>query len=210
MPAAAAPSALDVYEIAFLAGGPDRVVETALVVLVESGRVRIHAPGELATVASTRRHPVEAAVLDAVGGRGHRSADTICWRLAGDERLTGLAVPLVEAGLLRRRLLPGRPRWTATRAGRHELARLETRPPADHALDGGSALEIALHGRSGMADRRLCSEIFERSVTTLGPPGRRRTHDIDHSDPRLAAYRTGGSAAAAGAFLVVTGGDGGF
>ena len=35
---------LDVYEIAFLAGGPARVVDTALVVLVETGRVRVFAP----------------------------------------------------------------------------------------------------------------------------------------------------------------------
>jgi len=36
---------LDVYDIACLAGGAERVVDTALVALVESGRVRVHAPG---------------------------------------------------------------------------------------------------------------------------------------------------------------------
>lgn len=208
MTAAAAPSALDVYDIAFLAGGPDRVVETALVVLVESGRVRVHAPGELAAVSMTRRHPVEAAVLDAVGDRGHRSVDTITWRLAGDERLTGLADPLMAAGLLRRRLRPGHPAWTPTHAGHQTLVGLAARSPAHRALDGGSGLAVALHGRAGMTDRRRCSEIFERSLTTLGPPGRRHSHDIDHSDPRLAAYRTGGTAASAGAYLGVTNGGG--
>jgi hypothetical protein len=201
MPVVSARSDLDVYDIAFLAGGPVRVIETALVVLVESGRVQIHAPGELATADPTRRHPVEGAVLDAVGDKGHRSVDTIHWRLEGDERLTGLAGPLTAAGLLRRRLRPGHAAWTPTHAGQRTLVGLAAHPPADRALDGGSALAVALHGRGGMADRRLCSEIFERSVTTLGPPGHRRSHDIDHSDPRLAAYRTGGAAAAAGAFL---------
>ena len=54
---------LDLYDIAYLAGGPERVVDTALVALVESGRVRVHAPGELAAAVPDRRHPVEAACL---------------------------------------------------------------------------------------------------------------------------------------------------
>jgi hypothetical protein len=201
MSAAMPSSSLDVYDIAFLAGGPERVIETALVVLVESGRVRVHAPGELATVDPTRRHPVEAAVLDAVGDRGHRSVDTITWRLVGDERIAGIAGPLTVAGLLRRRMRPGHLAWSPTHAGHQALARLAAHPPAYRALDGGDALQVALRGRAGMADRRRRSEIFERSLTTLGPPGRRRSHDIDHSDPQLAAYRTGGAAARAGVYV---------
>ena len=68
---------LDLYDVAFLAGGPARVVDTALIALVRAGRLRIHSPGQLATADLTRRHPVEAAVLDAVGPTGHRSVDTI-------------------------------------------------------------------------------------------------------------------------------------
>src|SRR5688500_17785335 len=68
---------LDLYALAYLAGGPQRVVDTALVALVESGRVRVHAPGELAAAVPDRRHPVEAAVLDAIGARGHPTVDTI-------------------------------------------------------------------------------------------------------------------------------------
>ena len=41
---------LDLYEVAYLAGGPDRVVDTAVVALVRSGRVRVHSAGQLATV----------------------------------------------------------------------------------------------------------------------------------------------------------------
>ena len=67
---ASVPSDLDVYDIAYLAGGPARVVDTALVALVQTGRVRVHSPGRLATVDLARRHPVEAAVLDAIGPAG--------------------------------------------------------------------------------------------------------------------------------------------
>src|SRR3982750_4043667 len=51
---------LDVYEVAFLAGGPDRVVDTALVALVETGRVRVQRAGELSVVDDRPGPPAEA------------------------------------------------------------------------------------------------------------------------------------------------------
>jgi hypothetical protein len=60
-----------------------------------------------------------------------------------------------------------------------------------------------------MLDEQLRSEIFERTTTALEPaPPRRRSRGIDHSDPHLAAYRTGGAAAAAGVFALFEGGIG--
>src|SRR5688500_12407773 len=93
---------LDLYDIAFLAGGQNRAIETAIVALVRAGRLRVHSPGLLATADLSRRHPVEAAVLDAVGPAGHRSVDTICWRLVEDERLLDIRQRLHKAGLLGR------------------------------------------------------------------------------------------------------------
>ncbi|MEX5720016.1 TIGR04222 domain-containing membrane protein, partial [Geodermatophilus maliterrae] len=90
MTASRTPADLDVYEVAFLAGGATRSVETAVVALVESGRVRVRSPGELTVVSPARQHPVEAAVLDALGPRGHRSVETACWRAADDPRLLEL------------------------------------------------------------------------------------------------------------------------
>jgi hypothetical protein len=53
-----------------------------------------------------------------------------------------------------------------------------------------------------MTDTKLRSDIFERPVTTLAPDTKHRSrHDIDHSDPRLAAFRaraTGSAGAASG------------
>ena len=203
---------LDRYEIAFLAGGPDRVVDTALVALVQLGRIRVHSPGQLATVDLTRRHPVEAAVLDAVGPTGHRSVDTVRWRLTDDGRLIDVGRRLRRDGLLGRTgaavafLRPNRQAPVLTRAGRAALRELVLRG-AD-----GEAMRVALAGRTAMVDQKLGAAIFERPTTTLTPPGsRRRTRDVDHSDPQLAAYRTGGTAAAAGGFAVFGGGmaDGG-
>ena len=212
-----AASGLDLYGIAFLAGGVQRVVDTALVTLVESGCVRVHAPGELAAVRPDRRHPVEAAVLDAVGTRGHRSVDSIRWRLADDDRLTGLGRSLAAAGLLRRRLR-GRDAWSATRAGRGALHRLAAQPPVDRALDGGSALLVALHGRTSMPDAALRAAVFERpSLPKVdGREIRRRRREAELRDPFAAAYHArgavGGGAAIGffgGGADVGGGGDGG-
>jgi hypothetical protein len=201
---------LDVYDIAYLAGGANRTVDTAVVELVLEGRLRVHAPGQLASVNLSRRHPVEAAVLDACPPIGHRSVDTIRWRLVGDDRLLDVGRRLHKAGLLGRMgaavsVLHGGHRGLApTRAGYRVLRELANGPPLGHP----EAIRVALGGREAMTDARLRTNIFELPVTTLGPPGRRHSHDIDHSDPRLAAYRTGGAAASAGVFLEATGGDG--
>jgi hypothetical protein len=196
---------LDLYDIAFLAGGPDRVVDTALVALVESGRVRVQAPGELAVVDPLRAHPVEAAVMDAVGTHGHRSVDTIRWRLRDDDRLLEVGHRLRRARLLGRAgevvgMLHGHLGALApTRAGRHLLRELRSRP--DGSADP-ELMRVALDGRQQLGNPRLRSEIFDRPTTTVPPtrPGH-RSRGVDHSDPHLAAYRTGGSAAAAGTFL---------
>ncbi len=122
----------------------------------------MHAPGELAAVRPDRRHSVEAAVLDAVGTRGPPSVDTIRWRLARDERITGLGRSLSEAGLLRRRMLHGRGTWCPTRAGREALRLITAQPLVDRSFDGGSARLVALHGYEAMADAELRAALFER------------------------------------------------
>ena len=184
---------LDVYDIAFLAGGPNRAIETAIVALVRSGRLRVHSPGQLATADLSRRHPVEAAVLDAVGPVGHRSVETICWRLAEDDRLLDVGRRLRQVGLLGRlgaavSLLHHDHRALApTHAGRRALHDYAAQAPGDP-----EAVRVALGGRAAMTDAKQRSAIFERPSTALRPAGTRRSrHDIDHSDPRLAAYRGG-------------------
>ncbi|TQN41394.1 uncharacterized protein (TIGR04222 family) [Blastococcus colisei] len=210
---------LDLYDLAFLAGGPDRVVDTAVVALVESGRVRVHAPGRLAVVEPGRQHPIEAAVMDAVGTHGHRSIDTVHWRVAGDVRLTGRGPSLAAAGLLRRRRRLGRrharrPTWSATGSGRQALLRAMERPPTDPALDGGSALRVALHGRQAMPDTGLRAAIFDRPAATVAPDGAgigRRLRKADRIDLSWATLdgRAAIGGAAAGGFIEGGAGDGG-
>jgi hypothetical protein len=167
MTASGASADLDLYEVACLAGGPERVVDTALVALVQTGRIRAHSPGRFTAVGLARRHPVEAAVLDAIGQAGHRSVDTILWRLTDDERLLDVEDRLRRAGLLHRGAWRGRHRspdrrlMVRTAAGRRTLRRMRAEPPADRVAAGTDAMAVAIGGRDGLPDRELCAAIFE-------------------------------------------------
>jgi hypothetical protein len=209
---------LDVYEIAYLAGGPDRLVDTAVVALVEAGRIRVQPPGRLAVADPTRRHPVEAAVLDAVGTRGHRSVDVVRWRLADDDRVRAIGRRLITAGLLSR--------WTVVRrrtdrapiptaAGRHMLQTLVAAPPSDPSWDGGTAVSVALHGRERVSDelgRSLLFGAFPVPTARERAEGLRRRLDAPRNDP-FYARGSGGDAPAGGGWGDgggAGGGDGGF
>jgi hypothetical protein len=144
-----------------------------------------------------------------VGPTGHRSIDTIRWRVVEDERLLDVGRRLRSAGLLGRAagvvgLLHGSPRaFAPTRAGRRTLRELRERPA------GGDAevLRVALGGREQMTDQRRCREIFERPHTALEVPRPgHRSRGIDHSDPQLAAFRTGANATALGGSALFIGG----
>ncbi len=145
----------DVYDVACLAGGPHRVVDTALVALLVTGRVRAVAPGELQVVDTTRRHPVEAAVLDAVGGRGRRSVGTVRWRALADDRVTRLSRRLREE-----RLVGRFSRRTA--AGRLVLERAR-------AADVGPVLHAALDGREQLGDPELRAALAEPPARPVLP-----------------------------------------
>ena len=131
---------LDVYEAAFLAGGPDRVVETALVALVETGRARVQRAGQLSVVDDRSRHPVEDAVLAAIGPHGYRQFEVVRWMAGKDERLTALAERLRRDGLISGIVLPWPPRRAVlTAAGRRTLRRLRADPVVTGAAVGTSA-----------------------------------------------------------------------
>src|SRR3954451_10460741 len=134
----------DLYDIAYLAGGHLRVADTAVAALAESGRIRVCGEGRLVVVALRRRHPVEAAALDSIGGRGWRDVANVRWRFEADPRLTAIAERLRRDGLLRRRPLPlprgPRPTLRRTRAGRRLLRQLRRRPPVDAVASGTNAL----------------------------------------------------------------------
>ncbi len=187
---------LDVYDMAILAGGLPRLVDTALVALVESGRVRVEPSGQFRALTWSSPHPVEAAVLDAVGTRGHRLAETIRWQVLRNRRLDQEFQHLTSDGLVRRTLLSrlvGRTHAHTTAAGRRALRQFGERPPV-----GGSAVDVALGGRAAMSDARLRDEIFERPPVVL-PPRRDRqpSRTVDPSRLSGAPYQKSGTSESA-------------
>ncbi|MGY1635676.1 TIGR04222 domain-containing membrane protein [Geodermatophilus sp. SYSU D00742] len=189
---------LDLYAIAWLAGGPRRVVETAVVALVDSGRVRAGRPtGELHVVAARPRHAVEAAVLDAVGDRGRRTVEGVYWRVRSDARLAGVGSRLEEAGLLARGAgdpSARRRAWepTRTRAGRRAL-RAVRRDLPPHLVGGGTeALLVALSGPGAMTDPDLRAVVFDPPRPALPPVPRRERAPVPFSDGRGGGYVAGG------------------
>jgi hypothetical protein len=153
-------SALDVYALACLADGPVRAVDTAVVTLLLDGRLRAEPTGALGTAALRYDHPVEAAVLDAVGRRALRSIGTVRFRAAADDRLTGLVAELAVSGLLRRVRRPpllrrGRPGWVLTDAGRSALRE------ARRAGDDRVPARVALDGLDALPDQDLRRRVFD-------------------------------------------------
>jgi hypothetical protein len=201
---------LDLYDIAFLAGGPARVVDTAVVALLRTGRLRLHSPGRLATADISRRHPVEAAVLDAVGPTGHRSIDTIQWRVTEDARLQDIEQRLRGRRLVGRAgvggLRLGHPALAPSRAGRQVLADAGALPGVDD-----EAMRVALGGRAAMQDKMLRIAIFEPPDTTPAIPRGRRRSPRDYSDdPVVAAHRTGAAGFGGGLVFGAANDGGGF
>jgi hypothetical protein len=181
---------LDVYDVAQLTGGLDRVVETAVVTLLGRGRLAVDEASRLQAV-GTAPHPVEAAVLELAGPRPRRTIATLRFRAGEDPRLTAIAERLVTEGLLRRNPLAGLPgSWPAhlrTAAGRRELAEWRAVCPA-----GRPGADVALGGPAAMADRVLAESVFgTRASAGAGDrrPGRRA--DVVGMDSGTGLWATG-------------------
>ncbi|MGY1770700.1 TIGR04222 domain-containing membrane protein [Blastococcus sp. SYSU D00813] len=183
---------LDVYEAAWLAGGVPRVVETAVARLLEDGRVRASG-GLLATVDATRTSPVEGAVLDAVGTRGHRPLDTVAWRAAADDRVRAIGRGLADRGLLRPSSRWRRAGVRPTRAGRELLRRAAAVAPAD---GDATAWCVALHGPGRLPDPALRRALTERPPAPASVPEpdvralREHRRALTTEPPEALAWRT--------------------
>ncbi|MEW2635285.1 TIGR04222 domain-containing membrane protein [Streptomyces sp. NPDC048389] len=100
----------DVYEAAFLAGGPARVVDTALAALHADGRLAVGGPGIVSVLRPTARDPVERAVFAELASAPNGAWDTVRRRAmlgsavqeVGDVLATrGLMVPPSPPGVTR-------------------------------------------------------------------------------------------------------------
>jgi hypothetical protein len=189
----------DVYDVAQLAGGLPRVVDTAVVALLGRGRLTVDDAGRLQPVGSAV-HPVEAAVLELAGLRSRSTVVSLRFRAEEDPRLAGVADRLVAAGLLRRNPLAGlSSNWPAhlrTAAGRRVLAEWQVAPPT-----GPSA--VALGGPARMTDRGLADAVF--GTVAAARRRVRRAGDAGSSGWTLGGWSAGWDGGGGGGW----GGDGG-
>ena len=109
-------SRLDVYEIAYLCGGPERVALAAVVAMQQDGRIRISPTRHRIQVVHRRAsRPIETAVLDAVPASG-----TVLGPALRDIAKSGAVGQLIEelrgCGLIGQHAVLGHPQLSA--AGR--------------------------------------------------------------------------------------------
>jgi hypothetical protein len=138
------------YEIAYLCGGPERVVMVAIAGLHADGLIRITRKGHrVAATTHTARDPFEAAVFDALPSAGRVLGEVIS-RVSESPAVLALCAALVEEELTDADFRhPG-----LQRAQRHLRTRLRT-----EAAETGPA-RIAALGSAGITEPAL-REVFE-------------------------------------------------
>ncbi|GGS66109.1 hypothetical protein GCM10010156_26370 [Planobispora rosea] len=94
---------LSPYELAYLAGGPLRTINTALGMLARGGGIRVARGGQLSLIAGAppSPDPIEQAVLDALAARsGTCPAGELRRTVADSAAMNGLRYRLLSMGLL--------------------------------------------------------------------------------------------------------------
>ncbi|WP_436496019.1 TIGR04222 domain-containing membrane protein [Actinokineospora sp. HUAS TT18] len=95
------PSQLTVSELAYLAGGARRVVETAVARLIDQGRIRPSRKGTVRVVeGSTPTDPLDRAVLSDVTRYGDRTIGLLVDKVSQDDAVRGVGDSLARKGLL--------------------------------------------------------------------------------------------------------------
>ncbi|WP_030715811.1 TIGR04222 domain-containing membrane protein [Streptomyces sp. NRRL S-237] len=178
---------LDVYEYAYLAGGEQRVMESAIIALVERGTLSLRA-ARLRTVDEEQPpHPVERAVIAACP-RSKR-VDEVVEDLRHREEIDAVARRLVHLGLVRNW------RRQPTRAGRRHLAAAasEGTLPA-YVLEGTAALAPG-PVRAGLRGTHTLPDGLGRTLRRMG---KALEDDSDHTSDGYGGGGDGGGGGGGG------------
>lgn len=90
----------DVWEAAFLAGGPGRVTDLALYALHADGRIRVGDPGVVTVEQPVARHPVESEVLASHARSPHGGLGRLRGEVMRSATVQGIGDRLAERGLM--------------------------------------------------------------------------------------------------------------
>ncbi|MGW7084677.1 TIGR04222 domain-containing membrane protein [Streptomyces sp. NPDC054871] len=158
--AAGARRALGVYDVAYLAGGPRRVVECAVIALAERGLIKLRASRIRAVGGELPEEPVERALVTAcLCGRG---AASVCAELRESPEVAEIGDRLADWGLVTRA------RRQLTRVGKQRLEKAEQDGglPA-YVFDGPDALPKGTVRRSVM-EAQLIPSGLGRAMIRMG------------------------------------------
>ncbi|MFC8124159.1 TIGR04222 domain-containing membrane protein [Streptomyces sp. NPDC057302] len=179
--AAGARRALGVYDVAYLAGGPRRVVECAVVALADAGLLKLRASRVRSVVGEMPEHPVERALATAcVNGR---STASVCADLRESPEVAEIGDRLADWGLVTRA------RHQLTRTGKQRLRAAEEAGdlPA-HVFDGPEVLPPGTV-RRGVTEALTIPSGLGRTLIRMG---KALDHDSDHSDSGFGCGGGGG------------------
>jgi hypothetical protein len=178
-------SELDVYQVAYLCGGPQRVALAAVAAMAQDGRIKIsRVRHRVQAVHREAGPPVERAVLEAVPPSG-KVLGPLLAEVAHSAAVQELIEGLRRADLVGHHSLAGHPHLSgAGRAARKELENSGAETPGER--------RVAVLGTAGIADAGLRT-ILE---TPDPPPGaeltgrrtRKRTYGDIPSDSSVAGY----------------------
>ncbi len=169
---------LELYEAAYLCGGPRRVALTAVVTMRQDGRIKISpARHRIQVIRGEASHPVERAVLDAAPWPGMGLGSVL------DEVAGSAAVHSAADGLRRRGLLGRHAHLTS--AGRELRDELRDKVP--------EGLRVAVLGTNGVDGelRKVLVAPDPPPGSTLVPKRRdKRGHADDETPPdtNIAGY----------------------
>lgn len=152
--------ALGVYDVAYLAGGPRRVVECAVIALAEGGRLRLRASRISAVGGELPEHPVERALVTACPRS--RAMASVCAELRESPEMEQIGDRLAGWGLVTRA------RHQLTRGGRQRLQAAEQDGSLPAYVFGGS--EVLPQGtvRRAVVEGQLIPSGLGRAMIRLG------------------------------------------
>jgi hypothetical protein len=179
-------SELDVYQVAYLCGGPQRVALAAVAAMAQDGRIKVSRTRHRVQMVHRRAgEPVERAVLDAVPASG-KVLGPLLEEVAHSAAVQELVEGLRRGGLVGHHSLAGHPHLSAAgRAARKELEDCGAEAPGERrvAVLGTAGITSAgLRGIFEMPDPPPGGELAGRRTRKDAAP---RTYDDVPPDPPM-------------------------
>jgi hypothetical protein len=179
-------SELDVYQVAYLCGGPQRVALAAVAAMAQDGRIKVSRTRHRVQMVHRRAgEPVERAVLDAVPAPG-KVLGPLLEEVAHSAAVQELVEGLRRGGLVGHHSLAGHPHLSAAgRAARKELEDCGAEAPGERrvAVLGTAGITSAgLRGIFEMPDPPPGGELAGRRTRKDAAP---RTYDDVPPDPPM-------------------------